>query len=197
MRNLMLVLSMLTLAACAREDSQETASPPPAQGAGEVTTAAPPPEGEMPSGAVARLTPASGSQAAGELTLRAEQDSVRITGTVTGLDAEKEHGFHIHENGDCSAPDASSAGGHFNPVDAPHGHPDGAVKHAGDMLNLQANGEGVAEVDVLVGGVTLQTGETNDILNKAIVVHAKPDDYKSQPSGASGDRIACGVIQAQ
>src|SRR5690606_7202550 len=99
--------------------------------------------------------------------------------------------------GDCSAPDASSAGGHFNPASAPHGHPDSDAKHAGDMHNIVANAEGVAEVDALVGGVTLQSGEPDDILNKAIVIHAKPDDYKSQPSGDAGSRIACGVIQAQ
>ena len=107
---------------------------------------------------------------------------------------------HIHQNGDCSAPDGSSAGDHFNPTGAPHGNPTGddagAQHHAGDMPNVTADDKGNARVDLRVQGVTLGDGGENDVLGKAVIVHADADDYSSQPSGNAGARIACGVIAA-
>lgn len=193
MRTLVFALAIVAVAACTKKEEPQQSSPPPA--ASDAATSAPPPEGQAPAQATATLAPASGSQVRGELMISADQEGVHITGVVTGLEPNSEHGFHIHEKGDCSAPDASSAGAHFNPGNAPHGHPDSPAKHAGDMLNIRANADGVAKVDVHARGATLRTGEPTDVMNKAIVVHAKPDDYKSQPSGNSGDRIACGVIQ--
>jgi Cu-Zn family superoxide dismutase len=103
----------------------------------------------------------------------------------------------VHEKGDCSAPDASSAGGHFNPTSQPHGNPKaGGPRHLGDMVNLRADAKGTAKVDVAIEGAGLHTGRPNDVVGKAIVVHQKPDDYKSQPSGNSGNRVACGVIES-
>jgi superoxide dismutase, Cu-Zn family len=113
------------------------------------------------------------------------------------LPPDSELGFHIHERGDCSAPDGSSAGEHFNPTDQQHGHPDSKARHGGDMVNLKSNAQGIAQVDLVVEGVSLHEGRPTDVLGKALVVHAKPDDYKSQPAGNSGDRIACGVITVQ
>ena len=104
------------------------------------------------------------------------------------------HGMHIHEKGDCSAVDASSAGGHFNPTAAPHGRMETTPHHAGDMDNIVADGEGVAHVNMHVSGVTLGGGLPTDIAGRALVVHAKADDYHSQPSGDAGSRVACGVI---
>lgn len=118
-----------------------------------------------------------------------------MTGTVTGLNANSEHGFHFHEHGDCSAPDASSAGDHFNPDGHAHGHPDTTERHAGAMRNLQADGSGRADVDMYVDLLTLGDGGKYDILGTALIVHADPDDYSSQPVGNAGARIACGVVE--
>ncbi|MEJ0085775.1 MAG: superoxide dismutase family protein [Pseudomonadota bacterium] len=164
-----------------------TATPAPAD--------APPAADTPPSaGAAAQLTPTNGHTASGTLALSAEGDSVRLTGSLQGLPPNSEFGFHIHEKGDCSAPDASSAGGHFNPTNAQHGNPQGAAHHAGDMLNAKSDANGAAQVDVVAGGVSLTSGQPNDVHGKAIVLHEKADDYASQPAGNSGARIACGVI---
>ena len=140
------------------------------------------------------LNPASDSDVHGNLALASTGEGVRITGRISGLKPDGTYGFHIHENGDCSAPDASSAGGHFNPTGQPHGRAGAGPHHAGDMPNQHANADGVANVDVVDRDVALGTGGDTDVLGKAVIVHAKPDDYKSQPSGNAGARIACGVI---
>jgi Cu-Zn family superoxide dismutase len=171
--------STVLLAGCATDHQRTTTSPAAA---------------DSSRGAHAVLAPASGSNVSGTLSFVGTGDGVRITGRIAGLEPGSIHGFHIHENGNCSAPDASSAGGHFNPMQQPHGHPAGEPRHAGDLPNQQANAEGVAMVDVLAHDVELGTGGNTDIVGRAIVVHAKPDDYTSQPSGDSGARIACGVI---
>jgi len=138
------------------------------------------------------LAPTAGNRAKGELTLATSADGVRITGTIDGLEPGTEHGFHIHEHGDCGTADASSAGEHFNPGGDPHGNPAIGAHHAGDIHNLKSDARGVAQVDTTVDGVSL--GGPNDIRGKAIIVHASADDYATQPSGNSGARIACGVI---
>lgn len=140
------------------------------------------------------LAPASGSSVHGNLSLVSTAQGVRITGRISGLQPGSTHGFHIHENGDCSAPDASSAGGHFNPTNKPHGQAGKGSHHAGDMANQKADSSGVATINVVNQDIELGTGSSTDAIGHAIVVHAKPDDYTSQPSGAAGARIACGVI---
>lgn len=140
------------------------------------------------------LKPTTGNAASGELSLVDEDGGVRITGRITGLKPGTEHGFHIHETGDCSAPDATSAGGHFNPSNQPHGHAGPGPHHAGDIPNQRADASGVASVDVLVDGIQVGGGAATDVIGRAVIVHAQPDDYKSQPSGNAGARIACGVI---
>ena len=144
--------------------------------------------------AVANLASASGSLVSGKVTLMPMGDGVHLTGTVGGLPANSTHGFHIHEKGDCSAADASSAGPHFNPAATPHGKAESGAHHAGDMDNVVANAEGVVNLDVHVSGVTLGGGAANDIAGRALVVHAAPDDYTRQPAGNAGARVACGVI---
>lgn len=144
--------------------------------------------------AVANLASASGSLVSGKVTLAPMADGVHLTGIVGGLPANSTHGFHIHEKGDCSAADASSAGPHFNPSAAPHGKAESGAHHAGDMDNVVANAEGVVKLDIHVSGVTLGGGAANDIAGRALVVHAAPDDYTSQPAGNAGARVACGVI---
>ena len=171
-------VAALVLAACA-------STPPP--------KALPPPVSAAQA-ATANLASASGSLVSGKLMLRTMGDGVHLTGTVGGFAANSQHGIHVHETGDCSAVDASSAGGHFNPTATAHGRAGSGTHHAGDMDNLLADREGVARVNLHLRGVTLGGGAANDIGGRALVVHAAPDDYRSQPAGNSGARVACGVI---
>ncbi len=145
--------------------------------------------------AIANLASASGSLVSGTLTLMPMGDGVHMTGEVGGLSPGSSHGFHIHEKGDCSATDGSSAGGHFNPTAQPHGRAMQGAHHAGDSDNIVADGKGVARVNAHVMGVSLGGRGANDIAGRAIVVHAAPDDYSSQPSGDAGARVACAVIK--
>jgi len=162
-----------------------------------MTATSPAPATEAPAEQSARATlkPTQGNTASGELALTAVSDGVHLTGQLTGLRPASEHAIHVHEKGDCSAPDASSAGGHFNPNAKPHGNPEGSEHHAGDMFNIKADDQGNATVDTRAPSATLRDGAATDVLGKSVVLHAKADDYKTQPSGDSGDRIACGVIE--
>lgn len=145
--------------------------------------------------AVANLASASGSLVSGRLTLMPMGDGVHITGEIGGLQPNGSHGFHIHEKGDCSAADASSAGGHFNPAATPHGRAGHGAHHAGDGDNLIADPQGVARVNAHFSGVSLGGGGANDIAGRALIVHANADDYSSQPAGNAGARVACGLIK--
>lgn len=144
--------------------------------------------------AQAVLMPTQGNTAGGELSLAAEGTGLRLTGRLTGLSAGATHAFHVHEKGDCSDPAAESAGPHFNPDAQPHGNRDSGPHHAGDMQNLVADATGAANVDVLLADLELGTNGPRDVLGRALIVHAQPDDYTTQPSGNAGARIACGVI---
>lgn len=192
------VIALLSAGCDRTERSAEVPQPQSDQvQAGAMASDAGPP-GRLPHGASAQIAPTRGNTASGSLALAAAPNGVRITGAVQGLlPPDGEFGFHIHEKGDCSAPDASSAGEHFNPTNANHGHPESDSHHAGDMVNLKADAEGIAQIDTSVQEVTLHEGRATDVLGKALVIHAKPDDYQSQPAGDSGDRIACGVITVQ
>lgn len=194
---------LLSLAACNRPADPASAAADTAAATPALTDPALPAETGptapadstmMAASATTTLASTQGNAAAGDLRLEARNGGVRITGTVTGLTAGSEHGFHVHENGDCSAPDASSAGGHFNPSSTDHGKVGQAPHHGGDTNNLTADAQGSAQVDRMLEGVTLGDGAATDVVGKAVVVHAKPDDYTSQPSGDAGDRLACGVI---
>ncbi len=173
------------LAACGGQTAKPTA-PAPAAGPKPVSTA---------QSASVVLASASGSLVSGKLALRPMGDGVHLTGQVGGLSANAVHAIHIHEKGDCSAADATSAGGHFNPAGQPHGRVAHGAHHAGDMDNLSADAEGVANVDAHASGVTLGGGALNDVAGRAVIVHAAPDDYKSQPTGNAGARVACGIIK--
>lgn len=148
-----------------------------------------------PPGAVADLFPSSGSAVTGTVRFRQVADNdVRISGVVRGLPPTSDHGFHIHEKGDCTAADAASAGGHFNPLDGRHGRPDDAASHAGDLPNLHADATGTATFSVDMHQLSIGKGAT-DIIGRSLVVHADRDDQFSQPAGGSGARIACAVIR--
>ncbi|MDE2441157.1 MAG: superoxide dismutase family protein [Betaproteobacteria bacterium] len=144
--------------------------------------------------ASADLQPRSGSAVSGKVTFAESNGRLRVDAQVAGL-TPGEHGFHIHEVGDCSATDASSAKGHFNPTGKAHGHHAGSEHHGGDMPNLVANAAGEAHFSAEIDGLSL-SGMTG-VIGRSVVIHADPDDYKSQPAGNSGKRIACGVIVAQ
>ena len=122
-------------------------------------------------------------------------DGVHLTGTLGGFMPNSTHAIHVHEKGDCTAADASSAGGHFNPSGSAHGRASAPVHHAGDMDNLVSGADGTVQLNVHLRGVTLGGNAANDIGGRSIVVHAAADDYTSQPAGNSGARVACGVIK--
>jgi Cu-Zn family superoxide dismutase len=174
---------VLALAACGTTPPERPAAPPP------------PPAVSTAQQAVAVLASASGSRVSGRLEIAPMGDGVHIAGEVGGLRPLGRFGFHVHERGDCSAVDASSAGGHFNPAAAPHGRAGHGAHHAGDMDNIEADAEGVARVNVHLRGVTLGGGAANDIAGRAVIVHADPDDYQSQPTGNAGARLACGLVR--
>jgi Cu-Zn family superoxide dismutase len=142
--------------------------------------------------ATASLTPTTGNSARGTVTFTQDGDEVRVRASLTGLKPNAQHGFHVHEKGDCSSGDGMSTGGHYNPAGTPHG-PQGAQHHAGDMPSLQADAYGNASASFELKGVSI-AGATNDLVGRGLIVHRDPDDYKTQPTGNAGPRIACGVI---
>jgi Cu-Zn family superoxide dismutase len=141
--------------------------------------------------AVAMLRPLQGSGVQGRVTFIQEGSSIRIVAEVTGLSPGK-HGFHIHEFGDCTAPDGMSLGSHFNPGNTMHAGPDDKERHVGDLGNLDADRSGKAVYNRLDTRISLSG--RNSILGRSIVIKVKADDFKTQPGGAAGARIACGVI---
>jgi Cu-Zn family superoxide dismutase len=143
--------------------------------------------------AMAKLEPKSGSKVTGTITFTQSGDEVEVTGDIENLTPGK-HGFHIHDKGDCSAPDASSAGGHFNPTHQHHGGPMTAERHEGDLGNIEADKDGKAHVQ-WKGKMSL--GGADSIIGKSVVVHEKEDDLKTDPAGNAGARVACGVIEAE
>ena len=144
-------------------------------------------------GAVATLEPTKGNTAGGKVTFTQKGNKVVVFASVTGL-APGPHGFHVHENGDCSSADGMSAGGHFNPFGKPHGNPADADHHAGDMPMLVADATGAATLTAELDPMTVGGGPS-DIIGRAVIVHKDSDDFKTQPTGNSGARVACGVIR--
>jgi Cu-Zn family superoxide dismutase len=142
--------------------------------------------------ASAKLEPKSGSRVTGTVTFTKVGDEVQVAGDIQNL-APGKHGFHIHDKGDCSAADAASAGGHFNPTHQHHGGPMTAEHHTGDLGNIEADSSGKAHLD-WKGKMSLSGADS--IIGKSVVVHEKEDDLKTDPTGNSGARIACGVIEA-
>jgi Cu-Zn family superoxide dismutase len=148
-----------------------------------------------PARATAGLKATKGNKTFGEADFEQVGSKVRIVVFVQGLKAGQQHGLHIHEKGDCSSGDGMSAGGHFNPHGKPHGHPSSGERHAGDLPSLTANKQGRANIQVEVDGLTVTPGPAS-VVGRAVIVHADPDDYKTQPTGNAGARLACGVITA-
>ena len=144
--------------------------------------------------AKATLEPTRGNTASGSATFTERGGRVYVEADVTGLAPNREHGFHVHEKGDCSSGDGMSAGGHFNPDGKPHG-PQDAPHHAGDMPSLKADANGRAKASFVLEGVTVTAGPAS-VVGRGLIVHKDPDDYRTQPTGNAGARVACAVIQA-
>ena len=143
--------------------------------------------------AIALIQSASGSSCRGIVRFTQESQGVRVVADIEGLAPESKHGFHIHEYGDCSAPDATSAGSHYDAAGTKHhGMPTDSMKHTGDMGNIQADATGKAHYEIALQGATLD-GAQAPVLGRGVIVHANPDDF-SQPVGNAGGRIGCGVI---
>lgn len=143
--------------------------------------------------ASAQLQPTTGNSATGTASFTQVGDKVHLVANVSGLTPGQQHGFHIHEAGDCSAPDGMSAKGHFNPYGKPHGNPASAERHAGDMPALLADASGNGRIDTLLDVMTVKPGPAS-VVGRGLIVHASPDDYTTQPTGNAGARLACGVI---
>ena len=143
--------------------------------------------------ATASVRPASGSQVHGSVKFTQVGSRVRVEGEIAAL-TPGTHGFHVHEKGDCSAPDADSAGGHFNPQSRKHGAPDSSDRHAGDLGNIQANEYGRANISFMIDGLAVDKG-ANGVIGRAIIVHANADDLRTDPTGNAGGRVGCGVIE--
>ncbi len=204
------ILLVAALAACSKSSS----TPPPAQPVAPAAEPAPTEEAApaeatpadapkadapkaaqpAPKQAQAELAPASKSKVKGTATFVEANGGVEVTISVEGL-TPGDHGWHVHEKGDCSAPDAKSAGDHFNPENHKHGAPDAAEHHAGDFGNLTAGKDGKATKTFTMKGVTVTDGPSS-VVGRALIVHDKQDDLKTQPSGNAGARVACGVIKA-
>ncbi|MEP2668600.1 MAG: superoxide dismutase family protein [Cyclobacteriaceae bacterium] len=144
--------------------------------------------------ATATMNSASGSTASGTASFTQTGDNtVRMSIEMTGL-TPGDHALHLHEYGDCSAPDATSAGGHWNPGGMSHGKRGEGEFHAGDVINLTADAEGNVSWSGEIEGWTIGGDNSTNILGKGIIIHAEIDDFTTQPTGAAGGRVACGVI---
>jgi Cu-Zn family superoxide dismutase len=159
---------------------------------GFIAQAQPEEKSSAPLKAIAVLHPTASNKVSGTVTFTEVADGVQVHAEITGL-TPGNHGFHVHEFGDCSAGDASSAGAHFNPTNKPHAGPDATERHVGDMGNVEADASGKANLEYVDHQISL-TNDQQSVIGRSVVVHAKADDLKSQPAGDSGARVACGVI---
>jgi Cu-Zn family superoxide dismutase len=143
--------------------------------------------------AEAQLAPTQGQEAKGTVTFQRQSAGVEVAVQLEGLKPGM-HGFHVHEKGDCSAPDGTSAGGHFNPTGQPHAAREAPARHDGDLGNVEADASGKVRIKIVDPKLRLDGPES--ILGKAVIVHEKADDYTTQPTGNAGGRVACGVVKA-
>lgn len=143
--------------------------------------------------ATAQLMATKGNTVTGQVRFTQQGAAVLVSGEVSGLAPNTEHGFHIHEKGDCSSGDGMSTGGHFNPLGKAHGAHEHSEHHAGDLASLKADANGVAKFSYTSTTITVGEGAT-DVTGRGLIVHRDADDFKTQPTGNSGPRVACAVI---
>lgn len=182
-----LVGTMVVLALVGCAPKEEAPPPPPEPAAVEEMAEA------EPLKAVAELAPRSDGTAHGTVTFMQGESGVTISAHIEDAPPGP-HGLHVHEIGDCSSEDFKSAGGHFNPTEAPHGAPTDAERHAGDLGNVEVGESGTGHL-VLSSDLLTVTGGPDSAVSRAVILHEKADDLVSQPTGAAGGRIACGVVE--
>ncbi len=144
--------------------------------------------------ASAIINPSSGSEVSGTATFTQTGQNVMVRIEVENV-SPGEHGVHIHQYGDCSAPDGTSAGGHWNPTNVAHGKWSEGEFHLGDIGNIMVGEDGTGSIELVTDLWEIGTGTDVDVVGKGIIVHTGPDDFVSQPSGNAGARIGCGVIE--
>jgi superoxide dismutase, Cu-Zn family len=144
--------------------------------------------------AVAKLQSAAGKNVSGSVVFTQEGDKVHVVADVAGVEPAGKHGFHLHQTGDCGAPDFSSAGGHFNPANTPHGCPADQIRHGGDFGNIEIKPDGTGTLDLTTDLLTVDDGPLG-VLGKAVILHEGEDDCVTQPTGNAGARLACGVVE--
>jgi Cu-Zn family superoxide dismutase len=189
MRTPIFVISAMCLAACGGSAKKSSTQAP--------VTGAPTKDTPKPAAgdqAMAMLEPRSGSEISGMAMFKEVEGGVQIELEIKGAKPGK-HGAHLHETGDCSAADAKSAGGHFNPDKMDHGAPEAMPHHGGDLGNIEVGADGTGKLMLEVKGLTVKAGE-HSVVGRAVIVHADEDDLKSQPAGNAGARAACGVVKA-
>ena len=145
--------------------------------------------------ATAEINSASGSSLTGTAIFTKDGENITLSVAIRNASPGL-HAVHIHENGDCSAPDATSAGGHWNPTDVAHGQWGVGEFHLGDIGNITVGEDGTGSIELTTDLWEIGTGSDIDVIGKGIIVHADADDFVSQPSGNAGARIGCGVIEA-
>lgn len=197
---LSILMVLFALAGCSNKPDEERGT----SAAGEAPTPAEAPSSTPPSAApaagpsaTATLQGAPGdTDFSGTVTFSQEENGVRVQADLAGVDKPGKHGFHIHETGECShgtdGKHFSSAGGHFNPTNSEHACPPTEPRHAGDLGNVEVGANGSGRMEMMASGISLSG--PNSIVGKAIILHAGEDDCKTQPTGNSGDRLACGVV---
>lgn len=176
---------LMALVACSKQQPQES----PKQTSSVITKPADSMAGVQK--AIAVIHPTKHSKVTGTVTFTKEPRGIKIVARLKRLKPGK-HGFHIHEWGDCSADDGSSAGGHFNPGDQNHGAPSDSIRHVGDLGNIVADDNGVGYYE-RIDSVISFTG-VRSIIGRSVVIHEDKDDLQSQPTGNAGARSGCGVI---
>lgn len=195
-QNALLHTASLTFAlSLASACSSTAASQPPASAAHEHQPAAAAEPAKAAHLATAVLAGPPGSQVSGRVTFNEGPQGVAVIAQFTGASGNGLHGFHLHEVGDCTPPDFTSAGGHFNPTGAPHGARDAAQHHAGDLGNIRINADGAGRLELTSHSITVAPGPSS-VIGRSVILHEKEDDLVTQPTGNAGGRIACGVIKA-
>lgn len=180
----MLVLSIVVLLpACGSKEEAPAAAPEP-----EVVV-----EEVAPLAAVAVLKPRADSEASGTITFTETDGGVEVIADIARVSPGL-HGIHLHAVGDCSAEDFTSTGGHFNPTDAPHGGPMDAVRHAGDFGNVEIGEDSAGRLKLVTDMLTVADGP-NTVVGRAVILHEGEDDLESQPTGAAGSRLGCGIVR--
>jgi Cu-Zn family superoxide dismutase len=184
--HLLFIALMVLLSACGTGSKQAEE-----EGAAEATQ-----NEEKKITARAEMEPASGSNVSGEATFTQENGTVAFELIVENL-TPGEHAVHLHEHGDCSAEDGSSAGGHWNPTMKPHGkRGEGTAFHKGDIANMSVGDDGKGTLRLSVNDWTIGGPDSTNVVGKSVIIHANPDDFTSQPAGNAGARVSCGVIKA-